>query len=57
MDPEKLTQALINIMRNGMQAMGQGGILRVDTKPLKDHVEVTISDSGSGIPRNRWKRF
>jgi signal transduction histidine kinase len=49
MDPERLTQALINIMRNGLQAMGQGGVLRVETKPLKDRVEVTISDSGSGI--------
>ena len=46
-DPEKLTQALINIMKNGMQAMGQGGTLRVETKSLKDRVEVTISDSGS----------
>jgi len=57
MDPEKLTQALINIMRNGMQAMGQGGILRVDTKPLKDHVEVTISDSGSGIPPEQMEKI
>jgi signal transduction histidine kinase len=57
MDPEKLTQALINIMRNGMQAMGQGGILQVDTKPLKDHVEVTISDSGSGIPPEQMEKI
>jgi signal transduction histidine kinase len=57
-DPEKLTQALINIMKNGFQAMGQGGILRVETKSLKDRVEVTISDSGSGIlPEQMEKIF
>ncbi len=56
-DPEKLTQALINIMRNGMQAMGPGGILRVETKPLKDRVEVTISDSGSGIPPEQMEKI
>jgi len=57
MDPEKLTQALINIMRNGMQAMGQGGTLRVETKPLKDRVEVTISDSGFGIPPEQMEKI
>jgi signal transduction histidine kinase len=57
MDPERLTQALINIMRNGMQAMGQGGILRIETKPLKDRVEVTISDSGSGIPPEQMEKI
>jgi len=50
MDPEKLTQAFINIMKNGMQAMGQGGTLRIEAKPLKQGVEVIISDSGCGIP-------
>ena len=56
-DPEKLTQALINIMKNGMQAMGQGGTLRVETKSLKDRVEVTISDSGSGIPPDQMEKI
>ena len=56
-DPEKLTQALINIMRNGMQAMGQGGLLRVEAKSLKAGVEVTISDSGSGIPPEQTEKI
>ena len=56
-DPEKLTQALINIMKNGMQAMGQGGTLRVETKSLKDRVEVTISDSGSGTPPDQMEKI
>jgi signal transduction histidine kinase len=58
MDPERLTQALINIMKNGMQAMGQGGTLRIETKSLKDSVEVILSDSGSGIlPEQMEKIF
>jgi signal transduction histidine kinase len=57
MDPERLTQALINIMRNGMQAMGQGGVLRIETKPQKDRVEVTISDSGSGIAPEQMEKI
>jgi signal transduction histidine kinase len=58
MDPERLTQAFINIMKNGMQAMGQGGNLRIETKSLKEGVEVIISDSGPGIiPEQMEKIF
>ena len=58
MDPERLTQAFINIMKNGMQAMGQGGNLRIETKSLKESVEVIISDSGPGIiPEQMEKIF
>jgi signal transduction histidine kinase len=57
MDPETLTQAFINIMKNGMQAMGQGGTLRIEAKSLKDGVEVMISDSGSGIPPEQMEKI
>ncbi len=57
MDSEKLTQALINIMKNGMQAMEQGGILRIETYPFKDRVDVVISDSGFGIPPDQMEKI
>ena len=57
MDPERLTQAFINIMKNGMQAMGQGGSLRIETKSFKEGVEVIISDSGSGIPPEQMEKI
>jgi signal transduction histidine kinase len=57
MDPERLTQALINIMKNGMQAMRQGGTLRIETRLLKDAMEVMISDSGSGIPPDQMEKI
>jgi signal transduction histidine kinase len=57
MDSEKLTQALINIMKNGMQAMEKGGILRIETHSLKDRVSVVISDSGSGIPPDQKEKI
>jgi signal transduction histidine kinase len=55
-DPERLTQALINIIKNGLQAMGPGGVLRIETKWLKDHVQLIISDSGSGIPPEQMEK-
>jgi signal transduction histidine kinase len=56
-DPERLTQAFINIMKNGMQAMDQGGILRIEMHSFKEHVEVAISDSGSGIPPDQMEKI
>jgi len=57
MDSERLTQAFINIMKNGMQAMEKGGILRIETHPFKDRVDVVISDSGSGIPLDQMEKI
>ena len=57
MDPETLTQAFINIMKNGMQAMGEGGTLHIEAKSLKDSIEVMISDSGSGIPPEQMEKI
>jgi signal transduction histidine kinase len=57
MDSEKLTQAFINIMKNGMEAMEKGGILKIETHSLKDRVSVVISDSGSGIPPDQKEKI
>jgi signal transduction histidine kinase len=56
LDESKLTQALINIMKNGMQAMQSGGVLRVETHAVKDRVKIVISDTGSGIPSDQIEK-
>jgi signal transduction histidine kinase len=57
MDEERLTQAFINIMKNGIQAMEQGGVLRVETHPYRDRIRVVISDSGPGIPPDQMEKI
>ena len=57
MDPERLTQAFINIMKNGMQAMEQGGTLRIEPRFLKESVEIIILDSGPGIPPEQMEKI
>jgi two-component system, sporulation sensor kinase E len=49
-DPEQLRQAFYNIIRNALQAMRAGGILRVRTELQDAHVAVCFVDSGHGIP-------
>jgi signal transduction histidine kinase len=48
-DPEKIKQALLNIIRNSLEAMPDGGEIIIATSADADHVTVTISDTGPGI--------
>jgi signal transduction histidine kinase len=48
-DPEKIKQALLNITRNALEAMPDGGEIIIATSTEPDHVIITISDTGPGI--------
>ena len=49
----EIQQIFTNLITNAFQAMNvKGGILTLATKSLKDSIEVTVSDSGVGIPQN-----
>ena len=39
-----------------MQAMENGGTLRIEARSLKDDIEVVFSDSGSGIPEDQMDK-
>jgi signal transduction histidine kinase len=49
-NPDLIRQALINIFRNAVWAMPQGGILSVTTKPVENMVRIEVKDTGCGIP-------
>ena len=48
-NPDLIRQALINIFRNSLWAMPQGGILSVVTKKSGKTVKIEIKDTGFGI--------
>lgn len=50
LDEEKMKQALINIVQNSIEAMTDGGILKVSTRAREKKVEVKLEDTGAGIP-------
>ena len=57
-DRDELRRVFINIIRNGVQAMERGGILRVETSVAGHRCHVRISDTGSGIaPENQGRIF
>jgi len=49
-DSEKLKQALLNLCKNAVEAMPQGGTLTVCTHAADDHVHLEVSDTGVGLP-------
>jgi len=50
MDPTKVALVFRKLIKNAIKAMHGGGVVRVGIKDRGDHVEVKISDTGSGIP-------
>jgi two-component system, sporulation sensor kinase E len=49
LDRAQLKQAFYNVIRNGLQAMRSGGILRIRTETNPTHVIISFIDSGHGI--------
>jgi signal transduction histidine kinase len=50
LDGNKIKQVLLNLIVNGIEAMEQGGTLRVRLQTLKKWVQITVEDEGKGIP-------
>ncbi len=49
-DSNRLMQLVLNLMRNGIQSMPEGGLLRLKLKSEPHRVQIIVSDTGIGIP-------
>lgn len=49
-DPGHIRQVILNIAKNGIEAMDEGGTLTIVTKQQPGGVLVQISDTGKGMP-------
>ena len=49
-DAEQVRQALLNLLLNGMQAMPEGGAMRVRLRREQQFAVVEVADQGEGIP-------
>lgn len=49
-DRDKLRQVLLNLCKNAVEAMPQGGRLTVSAQVVGEQVLLTVADTGSGIP-------
>jgi len=60
-DPDRIRQVLINLLDNAVRATPPGGRVKVELSEYGDTVQVSVIDSGPGIPREEqpliWERF
>jgi len=49
-DRHQMSQVFVNLFLNSIQAMEGGGTLKIGAVVLNGRIEVTISDTGKGIP-------
>jgi len=56
-DSAELREALLNILFNAMDAMTTGGKLTVKSEQDEDWVQISITDTGIGIPENMKNRI
>ncbi len=57
LDVAQIKQALVNLIKNAIQAMTRGGALTVQTDQGADGVWVSIADTGGGIPQEQINRI
>ena len=56
-DPDLLHRALQNLVLNAIDAMAQGGELAIRTATLGDRIEISVSDTGSGLTQEECGRL
>ncbi len=53
MDVGQIKQALVNLIKNAMQAMTRDGVLSVETGSTAESVWISVADTGGGIPADK----
>lgn len=54
---KEIKQLILNLARNGMEAMNDKGVLRIETINLQDIVQLRVIDSGVGISQEKQERL
>jgi signal transduction histidine kinase len=56
-DQDQMMQVLTNLEKNAVEAMPGGGVLRIRLNGDADQVEITVSDTGTGISKDNMDRI
>ncbi|OPG97099.1 hypothetical protein B2I21_18815 [Chryseobacterium mucoviscidosis] len=57
LNSKEIKQVVLNLARNGMEAMNEKGVLTLETRLVGDTVELCVRDTGPGIPRVKKEKL
>ncbi|WP_328803926.1 ATP-binding protein [Paenibacillus glycinis] len=57
LNEKEMKQLILNLARNGMEAMNQHGVLTLETSTYEQYVELRVIDTGSGIPKEKLEHL
>ncbi len=57
LDYDQMMQVLTNLNRNAIEAMPNGGKLRVEVMELASEVAISVKDTGTGIPEEKMDKL
>ncbi|HVM61109.1 MAG TPA: ATP-binding protein [Verrucomicrobiae bacterium] len=55
-DADQLWQAVLNLVRNGLEAMPNGGAITISTQRNHDHVLLRVTDTGAGMTAQQLRQ-
>lgn len=56
-DEKQLGRVFLNLIKNAVQAMPNGGKLVIKTSETKDHIEIEFTDTGVGMPEENMSKL
>lgn len=56
-EPRKFSQAIVNLIKNGVEAMEQSGTIRVSVRKAQDLAIIEISDTGVGMTKEQLQHI
>lgn len=56
-DEDRLKQVFLNFVKNGIEAMPNGGDIMVKVNVTESQVQISIQDTGVGIPEDKLKKI
>jgi len=57
LNADQIRQVFINVVRNAIQAMPNGGLITVEVTCARGQVVVSVTDSGCGIPQEQMEKI
>lgn len=55
--PEMLSRALANVVRNAVRYAGNAGVILIAAENINNQVKITIADKGAGVPEPELEKL